>query len=62
MRILFLGNNWVGWKVISYLRNLEDDLCGLVVHPESKRRYGEEIVTNAGVDRSRIFLGSELRL
>ena len=61
MRILFLGNNWVGWKVLSYLRACEEDICGLVVHPETKRRYGKEILESGGVESSRIFEGHELR-
>jgi methionyl-tRNA formyltransferase len=61
MRILFLGNNWVGWKALSYLRTCKENICGLVVHAEPKRRYGKEILESGGVESSRIFVGSELR-
>jgi len=61
MRILFMGNNWVAWQVIRYLTELNENIVGLVIHPEDKQRYGKEIVDSANIDPSRIFDGSNLR-
>lgn len=61
MRILFMGNNWVAWKVISYLTELNENIVGLVIHPDDKQRYAKEIVESANIDPSRIFDGSNLR-
>jgi methionyl-tRNA formyltransferase len=61
MRILYLGNNWVAWQLVSWLREQSEEIVGLVVHPMDRRRYGEEIIHSAGMDASRIFDGSRLR-
>lgn len=61
MRILFLGNNWVGWQVVHWLKEQDEEIVGLVIHPPERRKYGEEIITSAGVDPSYIFDGSLLR-
>jgi len=55
-----MGNNWVGWQVIRYLTERDEDIVGLVVHPKHKQRYGEEIVKSAHLDPSVIFGGSRL--
>ncbi len=61
MRILFLGNNWVGWQVIQWLKEQNEQIVGLVVHPPEKRKYGDEIITSAYVGPDYIFDGSNLR-
>jgi methionyl-tRNA formyltransferase len=60
MRVLFLGNNWVGWQVARWLRTQQDEIVGLVIHPEPRRRYGAEIIKSAGVAPANIFDGSRL--
>jgi len=61
MRILFLGNNWVGWQIVKWLREQNEQIVGLVTHPPHKRKYGNEIIRCAEVDPDRIFDGSQLR-
>jgi len=61
MRIFFLGNNWVGWKILEYLREQNENIVGLAVHPEGKRRYYEEIIATAEMVPERIFDGSQLK-
>jgi len=61
MRILFLGNNWLGWKVITWLKEQGEEIAGLVIHPAAERKFGEEILEAAGLPEERIFLGSQLR-
>jgi methionyl-tRNA formyltransferase len=61
MRVLFLGNNWVAWKILNWLKEEKENIVGLVVHPPERRRYGQEIINSSGVDPSRIFDGSQLR-
>jgi methionyl-tRNA formyltransferase len=60
MRILFLGNNWVGWQVVKWLKEQNEQIVGLVIHPPEKQKYGDEIVKNAHVDLAHIFDGSQL--
>jgi methionyl-tRNA formyltransferase len=61
MRILFLGNNWVSWQVIHWLREQKEQIVGLVIHPSHKRKYGDEIIRSAQVSPAHIFDGSQLR-
>lgn len=60
MRILFLGNNWVGWQVVKWLEEQGEQIVGLVIHPSEKRKYGDEIVDSAQVDPSCIFDGARI--
>jgi len=61
MRVLFLGNNWVGWQVLSWLRQQREDIVGLVVHPPHKRKYDNEIIECAGVGPEFVFEATDLR-
>ena len=61
MRIAFLGNNWVGWQVAHWLREQNDQIVGLVIHPPHKRKYGDEIIRSARVSPAHIFDGARLR-
>jgi len=61
MRIFFLGNNWVAWRALQYLRKRNEDIVGLAVHPEGKRRYYNEIIAAAEMVPGRIFDGSKLK-
>ena len=61
MRVLFMGNNWVGWQVVAWLRSQNVEIAGLVLHPPHKRKYGNEIISAAGVRPDYIFDGSTLR-
>lgn len=60
MRILFLGNNWVGWQIMQWLKEQGEDVVGLVVHPGNRQKYGKEIIKSSGLDSGRIFDGSRL--
>jgi methionyl-tRNA formyltransferase len=62
VRILFMGNNWVGWQVVEWLREQGEQLVGLVIHPPERRKYGNEIVKSARVDPAHIFDGSQLHV
>jgi methionyl-tRNA formyltransferase len=44
MRILFLGNNWVAWQALRWLKETGEDVAGLVWHPEPKRKFGPEML------------------
>lgn len=60
MRVLFLGNNRLAWRVLTWLSERGEEIAGLVIHPHGKRKYGDEIISSAGLDPSRIFDGSQL--
>jgi len=60
MRILYLGNNWVGWQVLKWLKKQSEEIVGLVVHPPHNQKYGSEILKAADLPSSGVFDGSEL--
>lgn len=61
MRILFLGNNWLGWHVLEWLKQQEDEVVGLVVHPTGRQQYTEQILEAGGLPSHSVFDGSKLR-
>jgi len=61
MRILFLGNNWLAWKILEWLRAEGEEIAGLVVHPPEKQKYGEKLVKCAELPAAAVFDGSKLR-
>ena len=60
MRILFLGNNWVGWQVVHWLREQGEQIVGLVVHARHRSKFRDEIILSAQVSSEYVFDGSRL--
>ena len=60
MRILFLGNNWVGWQVAHWFSQQGENIVGAVVHPEHRQKYRGEIITSLAIPREMIFEGNQL--
>jgi len=60
MRILLLVNNRVGWQICQYLKNLGENIVGAVIHPEPKRRFGNEILSSLELSPPKIFDGLKL--
>lgn len=60
MRILLLVNNWVGWQIASWLKKMGENIIGLVLHPDEKRNYGDEIIASTNLPEKFIFDGSSL--
>lgn len=61
MRILFLGNNWLGWQVLRWLKSRNEILVGVVTNAAPKSRYRNEIIETAGLPEAQIFNGATLR-
>jgi methionyl-tRNA formyltransferase len=61
MRVLLLANNWVGWQVCRWLREQNEKIVALAVHPAARAKYREEIIDNAGVGAEAIFDANTLR-
>ena len=57
MSVVLFANNRVGWRVAELLA---PELTALVVHPEERRRFAEEIVAASGLPADRVFDGSRL--
>ncbi len=61
MKILFLGNNYLGWQVLTWLKETGREIAGLVIHPEEKRKFTDEILKTAALPGERIFEAPALR-
>src|SRR3989344_3288025 len=62
MRVLLLANNWVGWKIAEFLHaGKEAEIVGVVVHPDTKAKYRNEILETLRLPDSSIFDGSKLQ-
>ena len=61
MRILYLANNWLGWKILEWLTDQDEDIVGLVLHPPAKRKYGKEILKCVHWDNVGVFDATNLR-
>jgi methionyl-tRNA formyltransferase len=60
MRVVYFGNNWVGWQMLTVLREQGAEVVGLVVHPPERAKYRDELIECAGLDAERIFDASKL--
>ncbi len=60
MKIFFMGNNWVGWQTLQWLRDQKAEIVGLAIHPDGMSKYGEEILESASLPEDRVFDGSKL--
>jgi methionyl-tRNA formyltransferase len=61
MRVLFLGNNWLGWQALRWLRQQGDEIVGLAVHPEARSLYGTEIRREVENSNCVVLDGSQLK-
>ncbi len=60
MRILYLGNNWIGWQVLKWLKEQGEEIVGLVVPAPNRQKYVGEMKQVAGLPAHQIFDGSQL--
>lgn len=60
MRILFLGNNWLGWQVLKWLARQDDEIAGVAVHPAGCAKYADEIRQVVRRRKCAIVDGSQL--
>ncbi len=61
MRILFLGNNWVGWQVALRLMQQQEEIVGAVLHPADRQKYGDDLYRCFQDHAIPIFDGSMLK-
>jgi len=60
MRILYLGNNWLGWQILKWLKEQGEEIAGLAIHPPRKQKYASEIRQVANLPSDKIFDGAKL--
>lgn len=59
-RILYLANNALGVRVLEWLVGRQEQVVGMVVHPEAGRRFGPELLKAGGLPEDRVVLGTQL--
>jgi methionyl-tRNA formyltransferase len=60
MRILYLGNNWLGWQILKWLAEQGDHVVGLVIHAPARQKFVQEILAAASLPDDRVFCASDL--
>ena len=60
MRVLLFGNNALAARVAGHLKKEGEEIVGAVLHPEARRRCGDEILAASGVPPGCVFDGSRL--
>jgi len=43
-RILYFGNNWVGFEILKFLKQEKEEVIGLILHPDSRAKFKPEII------------------
>jgi methionyl-tRNA formyltransferase len=61
VKIILFGNGKVALEAVKWFREHGEEIAGLVVHPGSSRRMGNEIVSASSLPKDRIFEASSLR-
>lgn len=61
MKVFYMGNNWLGLKVLEWLTGTNDEIVGVTVHPEDSATYAEQMREEAELPASQIFDGAMLR-
>jgi methionyl-tRNA formyltransferase len=59
MGIFCLCNNWLGWQALKWLRQQNDAIVGLAIHPAARAKYAEQIRAEVP-DDCPVFDGSTL--
>lgn len=60
-KVIFMGNNFVGYHILNYLLTTHTTLVGAVLHPVQKRKYGAEMEDLLLEHNIPIFDGSLLK-
>jgi len=61
MKILFMGNNRIGFEILRWLKDQGEDLVGLVLHPIEERKFGKEMLQVIDAGEQDVILGSRLK-
>lgn len=60
MRIFCLANNFVGLETVRWLKERNEMIVGLILHPPASQKYGDEIHEVSGVPEENIFYADSL--
>ena len=54
-----MADNWLGWKVVKHLRELNENIVGLAIHPEHSQNYTDEIIREAKINYDQVLIGNK---
>lgn len=60
MRLVYLGNNRLAWRILDWLYARQERIVGLVLHPAARRKYGPEMMDVAALSRECVFEAGQL--
>ncbi len=60
MRVFYMGNNWLGLKVLEWMLGTNDEIVGLAVHSEGASGYANQMREIADLPADHVFDGSAL--
>ncbi len=60
MRIFYMANNLVGWKLAQWLKEQGVEFAGLALHPASRERYATEIRETLALSDDQVFDAAHL--
>jgi len=59
MKIFLMADNWIGLKVTEHLKNKNEEIVGLAVHPHEYQNLTNEIIEESGVGSDKVFVVSK---
>jgi methionyl-tRNA formyltransferase len=60
VRIIYFGNNWLGWQLLQFVKAQGAEVVGLVLHPPARRKFGEQIIAATALPPDRVFDASRI--
>ncbi|NLX07172.1 MAG: formyl transferase [Phycisphaerae bacterium] len=55
MKVLYLANNYLGWRIGQVLKEQGDEVVGLVAHPPDRAMFRDEIVSTFDLPAERVI-------
>ncbi|MCS7071093.1 MAG: hypothetical protein NZM00_06280, partial [Anaerolinea sp.] len=61
MRLLYMANGYLGWRVLNWLVDQPDvSIAGIVIHPTNRGRYQDEMLLLVQSNNTPIFYGNTI--
>lgn len=60
MRIVYMGNNWLGFQILRWLKAEGENIISLFVHPIERANYREEMINIAELPGELVFEGHQV--
>lgn len=61
MKILYLGNNLLGFNIFTWLKSQKEEIVGMVIHPEENQKYVTPLLEKCQLTEDKIFYANDLQ-